>query len=416
MRLHAALGAVCALSVTACTTMPEVTASYRHPRADLALTVTRTIGCSPLPAPPAPGAPAPPTRPRRLYTTTAVVPTISYSADTGADARESFNLAALDGPLSDSAISFEFYEDGRLKGVNTTTTGQGMAVIQAVANLVPLLAASSTDLGAEDRSIPPEDIDKICQEFDRISVDDKPVTIVYEVTEAFDIPTTGPGAATQIVAPMRLIPISPRSNDLTGSNTPINTLNATLPRLCVDFGTQADPVQPGQVATARRPRYPTQLDTGAAPDDSRGLPLRLRRPARFNVQVYRIGIEADANDQSCHTPTRTALWSGNPLIPLTAAASQRLFRNDGEYHLPVPRGAPFGGNSLKLGLAESGAIVALGYGNTSGTAGAITAAGTIGSAMIETDAERAARLASQGDLIAAQQRLIRCQQTPKDCE
>jgi hypothetical protein len=104
------------------------------------------------------------------------------------------------------------------------------------------------------------------------------------------------------------------------------------------------------------------------------------------------------------------------LVPLVERASMALFGNDGLYALPVPRGAPFGGSSMKLGLAESGAILTLGYGNVSGAAAAIGAAGSIGSAFTETDAERASRYESQANLIQQQQRLIRCQQNPAGCE
>jgi hypothetical protein len=86
------------------------------------------------------------------------------------------------------------------------------------------------------------------------------------------------------------------------------------------------------------------------------------------------------------------------------------------YELAIPKAAVFGKQSFSLTLAESGAVTSVDYGKLSGASGALNAAtSAVGAAAPESTANKAAEVKSQADLIAQQQRLVRCQAQPDKC-
>ena len=382
--------------------MPRVTAPYRLPRADATFTVTRTIGCN------APATNGTPNR-RILYSTVAVVPLITYSADPDPTALMSVSYAALESGLSDTSLGMEWTEDGRLRSINSTTTGQGTAIIQAVAQLVPLVAA------ARGAQVDPDEaqraVDAFCRTFDEVSPDGKPVAMIYDYSEDFgprrpaqspaDSPASNCRTRTEttasdcLVAQQRILGLSPRSTDFGASAEALLRLNRQLPQFCVTFERQ----QPIDAPQWRR-------DRGA-------VTLRLRAPVQYRAKILpapRAGDHITCDDAAA------PFWVGQPLVPLTEAASLVELGVPGTYDLPVPRGVPFGGNNMKLTLAESGSITLLSYGANSGISGAAGAVGAAGGAFQQIDVRRAANYEAQANVIAQQQRLIRCQQTPGACE
>jgi hypothetical protein len=407
MRGRIVVAAGAALSVGGCASIPDVQSTYYLPRGSTNVSVVRTVGCSSVTQ----NVGGTAVKVHTLYSTAAVTPTTKYSADLASPA--TLNFANLDGPLADSAITLEFYDDGRLKSVNSATTGRGTEVVQAVANLVPVAFALQADgETAAERQQAQDEIDRACEQIDAVGGEDRVVTLEYDYSESYaprlraahgdaEPPKPCPAGAAEsdcAVAQPMLVRLAPSSAYLAG-------VDRLLRPICVSFD---NPVQMGQPARWNGSR--------AAPNA-----LHLRRAARFPLSVYEIPIADDGRptDESCHSAglgARTRIGGGSALVPLPAAVSARLFRgDDGTYLLPIPRGAPFGSNSLKLGLAESGAVTTLGYGATSGTAGVIGAAGTIGAAATETDAEMAARYQARANLIQQQERLIRCQANRPGC-
>jgi hypothetical protein len=84
--------------------------------------------------------------------------------------------------------------------------------------------------------------------------------------------------------------------------------------------------------------------------------------------------------------------------------------------LPIPKAALFGKQTFSLSLSEAGTITAVDYGKQTGAAGALNAAGSIATAVDpETPTAKAADLKAQADIIAQQQRLLRCQRAPASC-
>jgi hypothetical protein len=101
-----------------------------------------------------------------------------------------------------------------------------------------------------------------------------------------------------------------------------------------------------------------------------------------------------------------AAWTGSIAVPQRG----RVFM------LPIPHAAMFGKQSFGLALAESGAITTLKYAEESGLSSGMSAATAAFTEFRgDTTAESAAKLKAEADVIAQQQRLIRCQLNPAGC-
>lgn len=109
-----------------CAHIPDATIGYYLPTSDVSFKVIRTIACD------AAGNPV---------IATAVTPTVRHYANkAGANAMKTVSLERLKGDLSDADVKFDFYEDGRLAGVNASTTGQGEAILKTAISLVTTVA------------------------------------------------------------------------------------------------------------------------------------------------------------------------------------------------------------------------------------------------------------------------------------
>jgi hypothetical protein len=74
-----------------------------------------------------------------------VTATTTYSADTSA--KYSVAYSSLDGPLSNADIAISTQDDGRLTGINATSTGQGDVIVKdaisVATSVAPLLFGAS---------------------------------------------------------------------------------------------------------------------------------------------------------------------------------------------------------------------------------------------------------------------------------
>ncbi|MEX2498332.1 MAG: hypothetical protein WD397_05600 [Wenzhouxiangellaceae bacterium] len=88
-----------------------------------------------------------------------------------------------------------------------------------------------------------------------------------------------------------------------------------------------------------------------------------------------------------------------------------------DYKIPVPYPRLFGTSTFSAGFSESGSLRTIGY---SREGGADALAAGLTSIRDEfagpTTAEQAAQVKAEADLIAQQQRLLRCQLAPDDCQ
>jgi hypothetical protein len=130
-RAGASLAAVLAVFGTGCSSMPDVTVGYYEARGSATFTVTQTATCASGDIP---------------ILTTAVSSSPVYSSDT--KRRHSVNLAKLDSWAGKANAGFDFYADGRLKGVNATGTGQAGDALKA------LVAVAATMVKAKKAATP----------------------------------------------------------------------------------------------------------------------------------------------------------------------------------------------------------------------------------------------------------------------
>lgn len=87
------------------------------------------------------------------------------------------------------------------------------------------------------------------------------------------------------------------------------------------------------------------------------------------------------------------------------------------YKLPIPRPATFGKKTLAVSFAESGAIKSVQFVSNTGTGQALNVASAGLTALQgDTTAQQAAQVKAEGDLIAAQQRLVACKADPTTCK
>jgi hypothetical protein len=104
-------------------------------------------------------------------------------------------------------------------------------------------------------------------------------------------------------------------------------------------------------------------------------------------------------------PDRGVLWETSVTVPETAT-----------WQAPVPRAALFGSRKFELSLSEAGRPLAIGYTGASGGSSAISAAAAAATAAADDSVlTEAAETKAEADLIAQQQRLVRCRANPETC-
>jgi hypothetical protein len=337
--------------VSGCATMPDVAMTYYLPKASLDVEAIRTVGCS------ADGT---------LYSADAVVTDVSYSADRDYPTPP-IRFRSLSGGLNNSDLALTLADDGRLKGINASTEGQGAEILKSVIQLATTVGLGGIELLSNP---PPKNPCDIVKKFGKHGF----LTLKYEASAAFD-----------------------------------------------KFGTaemfDPEPGRPDYAADFDRAfRKPFCLRVGAKPDQSKiavpasvaqsdldraAIKLKLRQPGRVPVSVT-TGSAASCNPSG----GGTEVWSSPVKVPQAGA----------EYWLPIPRGAAFGDQSLALALSDSGTINSIEYGRKLGTAGVLDVANAAASAFKPggTEAETK-KLNDESDLIAAEQRSIKCKTDPVNC-
>lgn len=333
--------AILGLSVlSACATVPDTVVRYYPPKAKLVVTVTQAVDCN--------------ADKSALIASNSVSDAVTYSADTGVEPR-TFRTKAPTDKLSDTNLTFNLTDDGRLKSVNGDSTGQAEAITKAV--ITAAVAAVGLIGGAAPPSPPPGQLAE-CGIIDKWG-GGKPVTLTYSQDVTF--------ASGSAQGPFTMQP-DPAS---AGLYTKIKT---KLPTLTLTVGTAAPMAEP------------VVLSQGA----KAGPKLVLNRTGTVHLAL------ADG---------ATSGWAGDIVIPLTST-----------FDVPLPQAAPFGKVNFALTLADSGAITTLTYGHLAAGAGpANVAAAAATAAKPSSAADRAAELKAEADEIAQNARVVRCRTDPTNC-
>jgi hypothetical protein len=328
----------------ACSAIPDVEYRYYPSKMTLTVSVTQAIDCS--------------SDKTALIVANAASITPNYSADftKGPYRIRIRDIEGAVGGVADSDATFSFYDDGRLKSINQSTTGQGEAVIKSAVTL-----AAGFIAGAAPGAAAPKVLD-VCTVIANLG-GGKGVNLTYGTVISYQ-----PSQKDALYD----LPVSPASQAI------YDKIRDSLPKLQVIVD-KATPTESGAGFLAQ-----TSGSDGDVVD------LTLQKTASVKVDV---------------TSQGASFASSNVVAPA-----------DGTYTLPIPKAALFGKQSLGLTLSEAGAITTVDYGKLSGAPGALNAANAVATTESQSTAARAAEVKAQGDLIAAQQRLLRCQVKPAQCQ
>jgi hypothetical protein len=387
------------IGLVGCATIPPVTVSYYFPKAESYVQVTQTIGCSAKvdPNPPKKGEKAAPPDHRRISVAATVSATTAYSADLTAPIHQgTFQYDKQNGTFIDGDASVTLTSDGRLSGVNVTTAGQGGAVIK---DLVTLAAAIAVVGAPANTDSTPTPIDNACDQVDSYAAlgasapaaGAKPpspvVSLTYSVYVTYDLRAAAPVFSVD----RSLSPNYPGTSGASFKLRPDAASQSALKDISGPLGDKLD-ILLNLDPTVRA------INQVA---DYTGNGSKLELPSLVLVNPSVTGRVGDPTQSDSKT-----LWSANVPVPTGKT-----------FHVPVPEPALFGKTAFSIALSDAGTITTLHYGSNSGAPDATDALGSIAKALQpESTADKAKEVQAQADLIAQQQRLIRCQVSPVDCK
>lgn len=333
-------GLAAASLLAGCAHLPEAKIHYYLATSTVTLKDIRTVACD------AGG---------NVIVADAVTPTVTHRAD-AAHPQAPIKLKNFKGDFADADLKFDFYEDGRLSGVNGSVTGQGDAILKT-AITVATTAAKFAILGVAAGETPCDKIKKFAG--------DKPLTLTYAV----DINLAAPKDAAQLFVADA------------GSLYYVNEI-AIL----------------GPISAAIKAKTPGREPVEATANQSDFVLLPAQEPGQARIVVTTTSKDGVSK-----------LWEGS----LTVAA-------DGystPYGLPLPRPAWFGKKVTAASFAESGALKSVEFSSTSGANGALgVAQAALTAAQGQSTADKAAEVKAQADLIAQQQRLVACMADKPGCK
>jgi hypothetical protein len=381
----ALLSAAVACLISGCATMPNVAESYYLPKAETALVVTETLGCDKLAT--------------RLISAASAVATTTYGADR--TKRETIELSEFGGRLEDADVAINTTPDGRLSGVNATSSGELSSIVKSGVALATATAATGV-LGF-DQTTPAVNVKAACEEITRLAgakssdQSGKLLTLTYSASFSYS-------------ADGRTITFEPEENAGPCPSGP--PLSATL------LPDPDDPVLIGPLSVlncAFRLEYVPPAGPSSAlaiwadantrdKDGNKTKPPRGFQRLTLNM-VGEGGLTIKGPGTSLQ-PASRPIWTGKVSIPLTDDSHL--------YDIPIPSGLPFGKQGFALTVADDGAITKLEYSANGGASDALDS-GTNLVGLVPTTAAKATAQKDQADLIYQQQRLVTCKLAPKSC-
>jgi hypothetical protein len=259
----------------------------------------------------------------------------------------------MDSPLADNTFGIKLSDDGRLKNINTDSTGQGEAILKSAISMGTALAPLGITAAAEDPA---------CAKM-KATVSAMSATIKY--TTVLDYKQK-PAKGGEILAPTA------------ETRTAYAKLRPIFPSIDLKLRT-----------TKRTLLEPPATYDG---DMTEMIHVDLNQVANVHLAMTGGGLS-------------TPIWEGDVSVPTPHV-----------YTLPVPKSALFGGQKFALALSDAGTITEISYNKTTGLAGAanvITAGAN--AAKPKSPADVAAELKAEADTIAQQTRLTRCRIDPSKC-
>lgn len=330
----------------ACTTVPAMEYRYAPAVGVTTISVVQSLACS--------------TDDQTLVISNAQpIITATYQADRS-QTPWSVTIKNDNSNLADTNFTMGWWDDGRLKSVNSAATGQGTAAIKALVSLVGTALTVGSPRGSKT-AVPL----KICTELKRLNKDGV-VAITY--TRQFDLASLN--------SSHQEIPPSSSSSDLYADLNALRTIGPMTATLSLSpFDT--------------RPAIPQVAEA-----DQHFIWLKLQKVQYGTLEVY---------DQQ-----------GKPISSTQIVVPDNQLAH--AWSLPIPKAKPFGNGTFGVAVAESGMVTSVSYAKNASMPAALdvlnAAATSLGP---RTDADRLAALKAQDDLIVENNRHARCVAQQDQC-
>ncbi|HUR41456.1 MAG TPA: hypothetical protein VM240_09855 [Verrucomicrobiae bacterium] len=201
MTKHQTLAALCTTILAGCASTPAVTLNYYGVKWNAMATVTQTVGCN--------------ADKTRLIAIPAVSVATTYSSDLSKPRQ--IDIKKLDGLFSDADFAMTLTEDGRLKTINQSSTGQGEAIVKSAVGLLAV-AGIPKHLALDTKPLAE------CDLIEKWGGGKAPVTLLYKanIDEA------------KLGQPGQPIDAAPESKPL------YDLLKAKLPKITMDVGRSSE--------------------------------------------------------------------------------------------------------------------------------------------------------------------------------
>jgi hypothetical protein len=319
-----------ALVLPGCAHLPDATVTYYLPRTEIRFKVIRTVACD---------------AQNTLIVINSATPTVTNSADRSE--RFQIYLPDLKGWLSDADVKFDFFEDGRLRNINATSTGEGEPILKTIVSIALAAAVLASDGG--------KDYTKECALIKKFA-GDKPLTITYE------------GRVDVTKAPTESQDIEPEDATAVYASQLVGAIGGVC----------------AFVTGTEQANEPASY----SPRDGDAL-LRARQPGIAKIRITTGTMERCKG---------TDIWNGQ--LPVAQIGKP--------YTLPMPKPVLFGKEAFGASFSESGALTSLQYTSNTGVGQALNVANAALTGVQNETAQKAAAVKAEADLIAQQQRLAQC--------
>jgi hypothetical protein len=338
-----ALCPIVAAAFCGCASLPDGELNYYLAKSTVSVKVTRTVACDAA---------------SNLLVSNSVTPNVVHVADSQAKPGK-ISLVELRGAFSDSDVKVELFDDGRLKGINATGTGQGQTILDSAIKFTKALRVLEGPVEP-----PSTDACKYIKEHGG----GKPLTIIYAADIDLDDSKQG------IKQPVDSEPAgAPYAAELA----------SRIGEVCVSFARNPEPQKPAEM----RPR----------PQD---LVIDLRQPGSASLEVF-------AGVGQCATTDAESVWQG-------AVAVAQFGR---PYQLIIPKPPAFGQSVFAVSFDAAGSLQSVQYASTNGAAQALGVGNSLASAASnQSTADKVAAVKAEADLIFQQQRLVQCLADPGNCK
>jgi hypothetical protein len=345
------------LSGAACASIPNSQIGSYGTKWEAAVTVTQTIGCSE----------------NDQILSSYYSPDIKVRFSSDYDQHHTLNIKQLSRWYANSDFTVNFYEDGRLKSIGQTTTGQGETYIKNAITIASAVAKMAP-LREEDPTV------AICR-IVNAKGNKKPITLTYGIAPEDSI-TTAPKTVT-------LMP--------TGAS-------ALIVDLLESAGLKARPVLEVELVD-RKSTY-----GGSREIDSNGA-RKIRQPTDKTCDALHLFLQ-DTETVKLTLKVEDVV-KGDQMI---GSSELVVPKKDSFYSLPILKAKLFGKQTFNLKLTEAGAIDTLGYGMEAGGTGLMNALAAASKAESDILSSKAAEEKAKADILANQHRRVVCETKPADCK